>query len=181
MAANRFACAVTAWRRHRSELKGYLAGRLSDPAAADDLLQEVFIKAMRQGAAFCALRDARAWLFRVARNAATDHLRLAREHVPLPEDLAAREAATDPVDALAGCMARVLAELPAADREVIRQCDLEGMTLQRYAAAQGLTLPAVKSRIQRARRRVRERMIRLCRIQFNEAGSVCCHVPRPPV
>ena len=175
-----FACALTAWRQHQSELKGYLLHRLSDPVLADDLLQDVFLKAMRQGAAFCALENPRAWLFQVARNAVADQFRLAKDYVPLAEDLTDDEDVTEPVDALVGCMERVLTELPDADGDVIRQCDLQGMTLQRYADARGLTLPAVKSRIQRARQRMRERMILVCQVQFDEAGSVCCHVPRTP-
>jgi RNA polymerase sigma-70 factor, ECF subfamily len=50
-----------------NELKGYLI-RLADPPLAEDLLQEVFIKAMREGEKFCAFGNPRAWLFQVARN-----------------------------------------------------------------------------------------------------------------
>lgn len=180
MTTRPFACALAAWHKHQREIQRYLTHRSADPPVAEDLLQEVFFKAMRQGDAFCTLENPRAWLFQVARNALADHFRLARDYVPLPDDLIEEVRAVEPVDALAGCMERVLTELPEADGDVIRQCDLQGMTLQRYAEAHGLTLPAVKSRIQRARQRMRERMVRLCQVQFDETGNVCCHVPRPP-
>lgn len=54
-----FACALRAWHEQQSELKGYLIHRLADPPAAEDLLQEVFIKAMREREKFCALGNPR--------------------------------------------------------------------------------------------------------------------------
>ena len=173
-----FACAANAWHEHQSELKGYLIHRLADPALAEDLLQEVFVKAVRQGERFCTLDNPRAWLFQVARNALADHLRLAKPTVPLPEDLPAVEPEVVPVDALAGCIEQVLADLSDDDRDVLQCCDLGGMTLQAYADRRSLTLPAVKSRIQRARVRMRNAMTRICRVRFDDAGQVCCHAPR---
>lgn len=176
--AGPFACAANAWREHQSELRGYLIHRLADPALAEDLLQDVFVKALRQGGRFCALDNPRAWLFQVARNALADHLRLAKANLPLPDDLADEAPEIAPIDALAECMAQVLSELPRGDRDLLERCDLEGMTLQAYADGHGLGLPAVKSRIQRARRRMREVMALRCQVRFDDAGQVCCH--RPP-
>jgi RNA polymerase sigma-70 factor (ECF subfamily) len=174
-----FACALTAWQKHHAEVKGYLVRRVPDPGVAEDLLQEVFLKAMRQGQAFCELDNARAWLFQVARNAWVDHVRLDKGTVPLPEDLVDEKESMAPVDELAGCVERTLSALSPEDGDVIRQCDLDGVTLKSYADANGLTLPAVKSRIQRARRRMRDRMVENCQVRFDDAGQVCCHVPRP--
>ena len=42
------ACALNAWQTHQSELEGYLIRRLGDPAVAYDLLQDVFLKAIRE-------------------------------------------------------------------------------------------------------------------------------------
>ena len=67
-----FACVLGAWREYEYDLVGYLRRRLGDPHRADDLLQDVFVKAMRQGEAFCRLENPRAWLFQVARNAMVD-------------------------------------------------------------------------------------------------------------
>ncbi|MGE5666689.1 MAG: sigma-70 family RNA polymerase sigma factor [Betaproteobacteria bacterium] len=172
------ACAANAWLEHQSELKGYLIHRLADPALAEDLLQETFLRALRQGEAFCALDNPRAWLFQVARNAVADHLRLAKANVPLPDDLADEAPVIAPVDALAECMEQVLSELPEADRDLLRRCDLEGMKLQDYADAHGLGLPAVKSRIQRTRQRMRDTLTRRCQVRFDDVGQVCCHRPR---
>ncbi len=168
-----------AWQQHRAELRGYLLHRLKDVSQAEDLLQEVFLKAMTQGQQFCTLDNPRAWLYQVARNALVDSLRLTKDAIPLPEDLAQEADAMAPVDELSECVARVLTELSPEDREVIQLCDIEGMKQQDFALSHGLSLTAVKSRIQRARQRMRAQMTQACQVQFDEAGQVCCHVPRP--
>lgn len=68
-------CLLAAWSAHETELRRYLRHRLADPDEADDLLHDLFLKACRQGEAFCAVEQPRAWLFEVARNTFLDHLR----------------------------------------------------------------------------------------------------------
>lgn len=174
-------CILNAWHEHEAELLRFLQHRLNDGHGAEDLLQEVFLKALRQGSAFCSLENPRAWLFQVARNALTDRLRLAKHQVPLPDDLAAPLAQTAGVDALSACLPRVLSELSEEDRLALTLCDLEGLTQQELAQRLGLSLPGAKSRVQRARARLRARLVEACQVRFDEAGQVCCFVPRPPL
>lgn len=178
-----FACVAAAWTAHEAELRGYLHHQLSDGPAADDLLQDVFLKAMRQGKGFCSLDNPRAWLFQVARNALIDRARLAKPQVSLDESSLDIEAplpeTVAPVDALAGCVARVLGELSAEDAAILRACDLGGQTQREFAESHGLSLSAAKSRLLRARQRMREQMSSACQVRFDDDGSVSGHVPRP--
>ncbi len=179
---NTFECVLRAWEAHERELLGFLILRAPDHHAAEDLLQEVFLKAMRQGQGFCALENPRAWLFQVARNALIDAARLTKPQVELPEDLVASGSEEwAPVDELDACMARQLPALDPDDRHILEACDLQGHTVRAYAEAHGLTLAAAKSRLLRARKRLRERLIESCQIRFDEAGQVCCHRPRDSV
>jgi RNA polymerase sigma-70 factor (ECF subfamily) len=172
-------CILDAWKSHEAELRGFLIRRAGDEHLADDLLQEVFLKAVRQGLGFCDVVDSRAWLFRVARNAMIDHARLAKPQVPLPEDLAQEdEVELAPVDRLSECLCRVLAEIPPDDAEILRRCDLEGMKQKDFAESAGLTLSAAKSRLLRARARMREVMTSNCQVSFDEQGRVDFYVPR---
>ncbi|MFA5914443.1 MAG: sigma-70 family RNA polymerase sigma factor [Burkholderiales bacterium] len=174
-------CIMTAWHGNEAELRGWLRRRIGNGADAEDLLQEVFIKAMRQGERFCAIVDARAWLFEVARNALADRLRLARDTVELPEDLSAETEEAAAVDSLAACLPRVLTELNPEDREAITLCDLEGLPQEEYARRKGLSLPGAKSRVQRARKRLRARLTEVCQVSVDAAGQVSDFVPRPPL
>lgn len=171
-------CVQQAWQAHEAELRGYLRRRMPDRTGADDLLQEVFLKALRQGRAFCEVEQVRAWLFQVARNSLADRLRLRREEVDLPEDLPAETHERPAVESLDQCLPRVLSELSGEDREALVLCDLEGLPQAEYARRKGIALPAAKSRVQRARKRLRERMTEACRVALNENGQVESFVPR---
>ena len=170
---------IDAWRLGEAELRRFLRHQLHDADLADDLLQEVFIKAMRQGEAFCRIDNARAWLYQVARNAVVDSRRTARPHEPLPDDLAVEPADSAPVESLASCLPRALAALDDDDRDAISHCDLQGMPQRDYAVLRGLSVPGAKSRVQRARARLRGVLVDLCGVRFDaQTGQVCCH--RPP-
>jgi len=175
-------CLNKAWRQHEAEIRHFLVHRTGNKDDADDLLQEIFIKALRQGGDFCQLDNPRAWLFHVARNLIIDRLRLTKTQVPLPDDLSAEpEPELRPVDDLSQCIPRVLSELSRVDREAIVLCDLQGMTQKAYAQHLGLSLPAAKSRVQRARARLQAQLVVACQVSFDESGEVCCFVPRPPL
>lgn len=175
-------CLTRAWRETRGELQGWLRHRLDGDAEADDLLQEVFLRALRQGDAFCALDNPRAWLFQVARNALTDRLRACRPQLELDDDLSAAETEPPaPVDLLCQCLPRVLAELTAADRLAIELCDIAGAQQQVLADRLGLSLSGAKSRLQRARLRLKARLVEGCQVCFDDNGQVLSFVPRPPL
>lgn len=172
-------CLLAAWSTHEAELRGYLRHRLSDPDEADDVLHDTFIKILHWGQSFCAVEQPRAWLFQVTRHALTDQLRTRRAHLPLPHDLPAPiVAGRAPVEALTHCLPRVLAELSAADQFALTLCDLQGLSQQSLADRLGLSLPAAKSRIQRARARLQQRLVDVCQVRFDEDGRVCCFTPR---
>lgn len=189
-------CLLDAWSAHESELLRYLRHHVRPASEAEDVLHDLFLKALRQGERFCAVNNPRAWLFEVARNAVVDHARRTRSSEPLPEDLAERgaepaamgaqamnvlpEPGLAPVDLLSACLPRVLTELAADDREALELCDIGGMSQKAFAALKGLSLPGAKSRVQRARQRLRAQLLCACQVQLDERGKVCCFVPRPP-
>jgi RNA polymerase sigma-70 factor (ECF subfamily) len=82
------------------------------------------------------------------------------------------------VDALTACLPRVLSELHEDDRDVITCCDLQGMSQAAYAQKIGLSLSAAKSRLQRARVRMKQQMTQACQVQLDDSGQVADFVPR---
>lgn len=176
---------LPAWSRHEAELRHWLAFRLPAGNEADDVLQDVFLKAMTQARRFDSVENPRAWLYEIARNTLIDRLRSAQATVPMPVDLDALPApaeATETVDVLAqACLPRVLSELTAQDREAITLCDLEGMAQAEFARLKNLSLSAAKSRVQRARQRMRDRMTQACQVRFDPTGRVDDFVPREPL
>ncbi len=174
-------CLIKTWHRHSGRLRGWLLKHVESSAETDDLLQEIFYIALMQRRDFCSIKNARAWLFRVARNMLIDRHRLHKINIPLPDTLQQEKKESIPVDGLSQCLPRILSELSSDDREAIRLCDLEGMSQRQYAELKGVSLAAAKSRVQRARKRLKKQLETVCQVSWDETDKVCCFVPRPPL
>ena len=175
-------CVRDAWDAYRGELLGYARKHLADAQAAHDLVQDVFLRVSRQKNGLCGIENPRAWLFHVARNLLADHYRQGKAELTLDEIPEPVQALSEPapVEALSQCLPRVLSELSPADRMVLTFCDLEGHSQPALASHLGISLPAAKSRLQRARQRLRAQLVTACQVRFDEHGEVCCFTPRPP-
>lgn len=127
---------------------------------ADDLAQEVWIKAFR---GITRLRDGsrlRAWLFGIAHNVAMDRLRSRYAEAAMLAAVA-DEPEPDPAhDAETRIMllADGLAQLPLIEREVLTLFYLEELSVTDLAEIQGVPTGTAKSRLFRARRMLRKTM-----------------------
>jgi RNA polymerase sigma-70 factor (ECF subfamily) len=125
------------------------------PQEAEDLVQEVFVKALEH---LPGLRDAAAlggWLCTLARNVAADFHRHARRTEPLPADVEARDRSGS--DEAARVLAAVRA-LPEAYVEPLLMRLVEGMTGPEIAAKTGLTPGSVRVNLHRGMKLLRERL-----------------------
>jgi RNA polymerase sigma-70 factor (ECF subfamily) len=150
-----------------------LALRLTgDPATAEDVVQEAFLKLMRSADRIEGRSGLATWLYRVAYNASLDRLRERKALLQLPEDerdvpLPLPSALTplpkSPEALLRDAETRealeqAIAELPHAQRAAFLLRDVEGLTTAEAAEALGLSEANLKVRLHRARLRLRERL-----------------------
>ncbi len=151
-------------RRHRDSVWRFVRSLTRDPAEAEDALQEAFLAAWRGAGAFRGEGSALGWLLTLARHAVYRQHRLRAGEPPQLESLDSLEtlglaagwgdgAGASTLDTLADRqeVARALATLTPAAREVLLLRDVEGLSLEACATALACTLPALKSRLHRAR------------------------------
>ena len=120
----------------------------------DDLVQDVFLTALRQ---LAALRDDGAfggWLAMIARNRAYDYHRRARDFAELPPDVAAADRHTP--DALAALEA--IRSLPESYREPLILRLVEGMSGEEIAARTGMTAASVRVNLHRGMKQLRQKL-----------------------
>jgi len=147
---------------------GLIVRMVGDPDTAEDLAQEVFIKAYRALGSYDPSRKFASWLFKIAHNATIDHLRRAApETVPLSTDeeggdllaTLADAAAESPASAaerhdLARALERAIAALRADYREAVVLRYVEGLSYEEIAAALAQPLGTVKTNLHRARKQM---------------------------
>lgn len=141
--------AVRLFERHGRSVRQYLRALTGQSDLADDLAQDVFVRVVQSAGGYEPRERERAWLFRIARNAAIDHRRrTAVRPQPAGE---AREPTTAPVQALRSALVEALARLPDGEREAFLLAELGGLSYAEIAVALDLTPAAVRSVLYRAR------------------------------
>lgn len=147
------------FRQHQSTVYSWIVRVVRDPAAAEDLTIETFWKIYTTRARFDPHREFGAWAHRIAVNLAYNHLRASRRFTPLDGDVPERSSPPEADgDELAECVRQAVGELPERLREVTALALIEEQSYPEVARMLGLTTAAVKSRVFRAVRLLRERL-----------------------
>jgi RNA polymerase sigma factor (sigma-70 family) len=165
---------TTLYRRYRGSLYRYLAQQCGNPAIAEELYQDIWIKVVNARADYEPLARFSTWIFRIARHRLIDHY---RKHAP--QVLAQLAPNADDPDALDDLIASLpapghetphalherqhtaqrinlaLAALPPAQREVFLLAEEGGLTLEEIAAATDSGRETAKSRLRYALTKLR--------------------------
>jgi RNA polymerase sigma-70 factor (ECF subfamily) len=162
----------------RRVLYDFIARRVSDPDTAEDLTQDVLLKAHRSGIVRDEIEDVSAWLYRIARNALVDHYRHRDRH-PIPGELPAEVVAlTLDADAdgarhqLARCLRPMVEDLEPIYRDALVLTDLGPLSQAEAARRAGISSSAMKSRVQRARAQLRAAVAACCALHTDVTGRV---------
>jgi len=170
----------TAWTDVASKLRGYIRTRVRDHAAAEDILQDVFLKAHTRIGQLQSPEKLEGWLFLIARNAVADHYRKAKPHEELPADLAteAQDHEFENACQLRAAFRRMIAELPAPYGQALTLTEFEGLTQKQLAERLGISLSGAKSRVQRGRDKLKEALLDCCRFEFDRRGQIIDCAPK---
>lgn len=174
---------AAAWHELGQRLRAYTARRVP-PADVDDIVQSVMVKLLERRGEIVA-DSVRAWLFTVTRNAVAEYYRQRRPSIDL--DAFGDIAETDPGDAaeqtigaLSDCLDPMLRALADSDADVLRRVDLEGESQIALASTLGVPLSTLKSRVQRARVKLRSVFDDCCAIDLAHDGSPIGYERRAP-
>jgi RNA polymerase sigma-70 factor (ECF subfamily) len=170
------------WHGLHDRLLRTIRRHVADDPSAEDILQEVFLKIhLRIG----TLRDEdrlESWVYQIVRNAITDYRRRQRPSAPLPEELAEPD---EPNEDDTGGVARQLVPfvratvvgLPEPYREALLLTEYAGLTQQQLAERSGISISGAKSRVQRAREKVKGLLLACCHIELDRRGGILDEQP----
>lgn len=149
------------FRRHQSEIYGWIVHIVRDPAAAEDLTVETFWRIYRARARFDPTRSFGSWARRIATNAALDHLKTVRPEMDLPDNLPSPPLQDPSIsEELRRKTARAFCRLPPKLRVAATLALIEEQPYKEIAEALGISTGAVKLRVFRALRLLREELKR---------------------
>jgi RNA polymerase sigma-70 factor (ECF subfamily) len=169
------------WTETVDGLQAFVASRVDDKELAADITHDVIVRGIASGA-LDRVDNPAAWLYRSARNAVIDHYRTRRQHAPLDglDGWPAQELDDVPNDAtreLSRCLQPMLDQLPSAARDALVRVDVDGQTQLRAARDLGLSVSGMKSRVQRARRDLKNLLEQCCAVDVDRRGGVAEYHP----
>lgn len=162
----------------------YVLRLLRDPSDAQDAVQETFVRAYRQQESLRDPAAALSWLYSIATHVCLDRLRARsrqaqRETATEPEALA-RPAVSISAELrvqqseMSACVQAFVGELNDSYRAVLLLHDVYGLTTPEIAAVLGDTQGAVKIRLHRARKALRQALDAACSFSHDERGTLVC-------
>jgi RNA polymerase sigma-70 factor (ECF subfamily) len=173
------------WEDFHGRLRSFVSRRVKQPADAEDVVQEIFLHIHRN---LSTVRDeARlpAWIFKIARNAIVDYFRKnARPTEGLAEDFDLPAPTEQPeIDhsafkELAHCLEPMIEALPESYRHAIRLTELRGVAQSEAARQTGLSISGMKTRVQRARRKLKTMLWQCCEIELDNRRGVVAYQKR---
>lgn len=178
------------WRRVHDGLRGFIGKRVGDEAETDDILQEVFVRVQRHIDQLKEPERLVPWVFQITRRVIGDYYRAPgrrRERpVGLAGDLEAEamepsvESGSNATAELSRCLRPMLDRLSDEYRQAIILVELEGLTHRQAASRVGLSVPGMKSRVQRGRRQLRKLLEECCVIELDCRNGVMGYERRRP-
>lgn len=167
------------WAEFAAKLGEFIRARVSDPATAEDILQDVFVKIQQRSGQLQDPAKLQSWIYFIARNAVIDHYRSRKETVEVPETLPAEPGDNDPeIEGLKASFRRMIYSLPEPYRDALVLTGLEGFTQKELAERLGISLSGAKSRVQRGRAQLKQMLHECCSFEFDRRGNVMECQPR---
>ena len=164
------------WARYSASVRRHIIRTVQDESAAEDLVQEAFLRLWTSAEQWDGRGNFKSWFFRIARNLALNYLRTLRRRKQQPLEMPpddfddADESAPDPdwmIDTSirspnamleqaeqSNLLWRLVEELPDDKREVLHLVYQKGMNLRDVAAEIGVPVGTVKSRLHYSIRRL---------------------------
>lgn len=160
------------WRDYRNELLGFIRRRVGAADLAEDILQDVFVKAHSRIDTLADANRIQSWLYQIARNTIIDYHRTRKSAEPLPDEMAQQPEQNDEEwRELGKCVLPMIESLPEGYREALLMAEIDGLPLKEVAQRLNLTLPGAKSRVQRGRERLKRAFLDCCHLQFDCRGK----------
>ena len=184
------------YRAHYADVRRFVFRFVQDVALADELTQDVFLRAFEAWGGFRGDAPERIWLLRIARNVCLDYLRsprartartgsleqaseegrepcsegavIAGREPPLGVEEVARQAQ------MSDCVQQFVLSLPETLRTPLILHDMEGLTNVEIAEVLGCSLEAAKMRLHRARAGLRRMMEERCDLFHDERNVLSC-------
>lgn len=153
----------------KQQLLTYIKRKISNHDDAEDILADVLLKYVSRSQ---LPENPIAWLYTVSKHTIVDYYRSQKKFNELPNDLANEEVDSNEFLQLSKCILPMIEFLEKGDKEVIQLVDIDNLKQQQVADRLSISLPALKSRLLRARKKLQLQISKCCAPIRNKKGVI---------
>lgn len=166
-----------------SLIYNYIAVRVNNRDDTADIFQEVFIKIATKLDSLSDEEKLKSWILAITRNAIIDYYRKnadSKETELTEKIIKVTKAETDSETShgLDKCLKEFIQQLPKEYRDIIIDSEISGIKQKDLVQKYNLAYPSVRSRVQRGRSRLKEMLLKCCKIELDNHGNVLTAVPQ---
>lgn len=177
------------WAQFHERLHAYVRARVPREQDAEDLVQDVFERIQASARNGTDVTSISGWVHQITRNALVDYYRARARDQQVESELAdgpddgdktdvIPERPPDPGAALSRCLRPFAERLPEPYAEALLLVDFGGMSQVEAAKQLGISVSGMKSRVQRGRAKLRERVLDCCDVELDRRQHVVGVEPR---
>lgn len=154
-------------------LKGYVYKRTKDKFLAEDIVQDVFLKAAKRSDQLEDPEKFSAWIYQIKRNTITDHYRKNSKIMEI-ENPCRESHESNYNECAAHCLQQLIPSLPEKYRVSFQLADIETLSQTALTQRLGISYSGAKSRVQRARKMLMEKLKETLIIETDAYGNADC-------
>lgn len=167
------------WESLYNELLSFVALKVKDKFAAEDIIQEVFIKVHTKSHQLKETEKITGWIYQITRNAVADYFREQSKNIaPVNVDWESNYHEFN--DCVAYCLKALMTTLPDKYRIPLELAELHDMTQYELAEKLDVSYSGARTRVQRARKMLKEKLDELYLIKTDSYGNVISCEDRAP-
>lgn len=159
------------WNSYADEIKRFILSKVKDTAAAEDILQDTFIKIHTKLHTLKDITKLKSWIFTIARNSIMDYFKASKMTFEIA-NFESEASILEDVHTEQDCLRGILKSLPKKYRDPLFLSDIKGLKQAEVAVQLRQSLPTTKSQIQRARKLIAQGFMDCCGFVMNEKGEL---------
>lgn len=159
------------WHQVQNDLKGFVYKRVKDKALTEDIVHDVFLKVQSKIQQIRETEKSFGWIYQITRNTIIDHYRKSKKQISL-KDIDWESSPPNFNDCVSNAISQLIPTLPDKYRIPLEMSELQNMSQLNVAKELELSYPAAKSRVQRARQLLKNKLDEMLTIKTDGYGNV---------
>jgi len=168
---NKYTDVSSLWSDYKNGLQFYILKKVKDKDIANDLSHEVLMKIYNSCCSNNEIKNVRSWMFQIAHNTTIDYLKKENKYTNVVPEIFEKDENNLYKEA-EELMKPLIKLLPEKYAVPLQLSDIEEVKQAEVSKIINLSLTATKSRIQRARKLLKEKIIECCNLELDEKGNL---------